>query len=88
MSDVSIPAMKVLPPRGDADETTNSYGLETWDVFVWTEHPSWGVSFCVGSDRRTGIPLVVGMDVKDHADYCSEGPVRVIGRIGFQEPKK
>jgi len=83
--DVKIPVPYVGDPSEWHEERTNSFGLETWDVFVWTDHPTWGVSVCVGSDRRTGIPLVVGLDEKDHAELCDEGPVKVVGQLRFRE---
>jgi hypothetical protein len=86
MADVQIPVPYVGDPGEYHEERTNSYGLETWDVFVFTDRPKWGPCVCVGSDRRTGIPLIVGLDEKDSAEYCDEGPVKIIGRFRFREP--
>jgi len=83
--DVKIPVPYVHAPREDADETTNSYELEIWDVFAWTDHPSWGTSLCVGRDRRTGIPIVVGMAEKGCAECCDEGFVTVVGQLRFRD---
>lgn len=61
--------------------------VEMWEVFKWAEHPAWAPLMCVGHDRRTGCPLVTGLEPNGETDCIDDnGLIECLGQLKFTSP--